>query len=385
MALDRKIALVNLSSQKMESKMVPRAMRESYIGGRGLNTYLLFNHMPSVVDPLAPESVLVLGAGLLCGTPAPAAAATHFAFRSPLSGFLGSGSLMGHFGAELKLAGFDHLVISGKAPRLSLLHIEDESIGVIPVPELAGLDTVETVRRCRERVEDEDAQVLCIGPAGEKGILLADVRPAFGEGFGTAGLGAVFGAKNLKAIVVRGTLGLRLAAPDEAMKAFRALSGKILATKTGRSLATWGTSTFFDAANAAARVRVNHFGGNRFSESEAIEADALAKASPARSSCFACPIGCRRLYRPPASPGALEEGPGHQSLFAFGPLVGCRSPEALLDADRQCRRAGLDPWETGTALAWTMEALEKGLLKPSQIDWTPPAISDPGLLKPWIE
>ncbi|MHC4778136.1 MAG: aldehyde ferredoxin oxidoreductase N-terminal domain-containing protein, partial [Planctomycetota bacterium] len=173
MALDRKIASVNLSTRRVEVTDTPRAMRESFLGGRGMNAVLLHSRTPTLPDAFAMESAVVVGAGLLCGTPTAAASVTHVAFRSPLTGFLGAASFPGHFAAEMRFAGFDHIVITGKASALSVLALLDEEVRILDAPHLAGRTTGETVQLCRELVGDEDAQVLSIGPAGERKVLLS--------------------------------------------------------------------------------------------------------------------------------------------------------------------------------------------------------------------
>ncbi len=385
MALERKIGYVNLTSGKVETAVIPLSLRESYLGGRGLNAYLLYNRMASNPSSLAPESVVVFGAGLLCGAPAAGAAALHIAFRSPLSERLGSAIVTGHFAAELRFAGFDHLVFFGKAPALSVVAVRDGAIEILSFPGLEGAGTMETVRLCRERLEDEEARVIAVGPAGENGVRLADVRPGFGAVFSGAGLGAVLGAKNLKAVVARGTRGLDVFSPTGSLKYNRDLTRRILQSRTGMRLARSGTTAFFEAANAAGRIRVRDFGSNVFPDAEPLAAGSLETRFPGvSSSCFSCPVACRKLRRVDEENGLFHEGPDLGALCAFGPLLGCRSLEAVLESDRLCRQQGLPPIETGAVLAWAADALHRGVLDASEIEAPLPRFEDPGLLGAWV-
>ncbi|MHC4601534.1 MAG: aldehyde ferredoxin oxidoreductase N-terminal domain-containing protein, partial [Planctomycetota bacterium] len=384
MALDRKIATVNLSTRKVETTHVPRALREAYLGGRGLNTVLLHSRMQTIPDPFAVESVVVIGTGLLTGTPTVGASRTLIAYRSPLSGYLGTANLSGHFGAELRFAGFDHLVVTGKAPALSVLAVMDEEIRILDAPHLAGRRTQETVALCREMVADGEAQVLCIGPAGERKVFLADVRPGFGEGWGGAGLGAILGEKNLKAVVVRGTGSLGLFTPKEALLRHGEDGRRLRASKTGRALSALGPIHLASEPWGGDRLRYRHEDGGPHGSMADVEPRAFARRSPRGSSCFACPLACRRLY--PAAMGLrrFEEGPGFESHHAFTYLMGMNDAERALEADQLCRAEGLHPTETGAALAWTAGTLARDVLKPAQVDEPPPAFGDPDLLLPWI-
>jgi len=166
MALNRKIAYIDLSSGTIESRPIPLEIRRKYLGGRGLDAYLLYNHTEAGVDPLGPDNALLISAGILGGTLASATARTHVCAKSPLTGFFGSANMGGFFAPELRWAGFDHLVIKGKAEKPVYLCIHDGQIEIRDAANLWGLNVHQTQRAIRAELGDEDVKCAVIGPAG---------------------------------------------------------------------------------------------------------------------------------------------------------------------------------------------------------------------------
>jgi len=175
MALNRKIAYINLTTGEIETKPIPIQIRRLFLGGRGLDMYLMYNHIKPGIDPLGPDNVAFVSAGILVGTLASASARTHIGGKSPLTGFVGSANMGGFFAPELRFAGFDHLVIKGKAEKPVYLWIHNGEIEIRDAKNIWGKDVHETQEVIREEVGDRDIKILTIGPAGEKLVRFANV------------------------------------------------------------------------------------------------------------------------------------------------------------------------------------------------------------------
>ena len=215
MALKRKMATIDLTTGKIVRKAIPKTLREQYIGGRGLDVHLLYTHLKPGSDPLGPDNVCCISAGVLSGTPASASARTHICAKSPLTGALGSSNMGGFFAPELRYAGFDHLVIQGAAEKPVYLWIHDGEIEIRDAESLWGLDTFQTQVALRKELGDPEVQAVAIGPAGENLVRFANVVTSHKNTAGRTGMGAVLGSKKVKAIAVRGTLGIDIAQPTE--------------------------------------------------------------------------------------------------------------------------------------------------------------------------
>ena len=216
MALNRKIAYIDLSTGKIETKPIPLEVRKKFLGGRGLDAYLLYNHTEKGIDPMGPKNVLMVSAGILGATLASATARTHIMAKSPLTELLGSANMGGFFAPELRWAGFDHLVIKGKAEKPVYLWIHNGEIEVRDASNIWGKTTTETQWAIREELGDEDIKCAVIGPAGENLVRYANVMTGIKDSAGRSGMGAVFGSKNLKAIAARGTMDIKIAYPTDA-------------------------------------------------------------------------------------------------------------------------------------------------------------------------
>ena len=369
MALNRKIATIDLSTGEIETAPIPIEMRKAYLGGRGLDMYLLYNHLRPGVDPLGPDNVLTVSAGLLVGTLASASARTHIGAKSPLTGYVGSSNMGGFFAPELRWAGFDHLVIKGKASGPVYLWINDGEIEIRDATDLWGEDIPTTQTLIREELNDPEIQALCIGVAGENLVRFANVMTGVKNAAGRTGMGAVMGSKNLKAIAARGTMDIEIRFPEEALENNARLMEHIASTKFAQIMQKWGTMFIYGVTNTTGLVRVQNFqlnqqvGGDV--ESEHIEEHALGTEG-----CYGCIIHCRHKYRVPEGPyaGAYAEGPEYTSQGAFGMMVGCNSFETILVGNHLVNKYGIDTLETGSLIAWAMELYEKGILTDEDTD-----------------
>ena len=218
MALNRKIAYINLSTGDVRTSPIPLDIRRKFLGGRGLDAYLLLNHTEKGADPLGPDNTLIVSAGILTATCASATARTHFMAKSPLTGLLGSANMGGFFAPELAWAGFHHLVIKGKAEKPVYIWIHNGEIEIRDATGIWGKSVTEAQWAIRREMEDEEIKSAVIGPAGENLVRFANVMTGIKNSAGRTGMGCVMGAKNLKAIAVRGTMDIRISHPVDALE-----------------------------------------------------------------------------------------------------------------------------------------------------------------------
>jgi aldehyde:ferredoxin oxidoreductase len=215
---EREIAYVDLSKGEVKNKPIPDSIRRKYLGGRGIDVYLLYNHITPDTDPLGPENALTVSAGLLGGTLAPSSGRCHIGAKSPLTGLIGSSNMGGFFAPELRFAGIDHLVVTGKADHPVYLWIDNGDIEIRDASKLWGKDTVETPALIRSDLDDEEVKTICIGVGGENLVRFANVISGLKNAAGRTGMGCVMGSKNLKAIAVRGRQDLPIAHTEDALR-----------------------------------------------------------------------------------------------------------------------------------------------------------------------
>ncbi len=369
MALNRKIAYVDLSTDEIKTAPIPIEIRKLYLGGRGLDMYLLYNHLKPGVDPFGPENVLTISAGLLTGTLASASARTHIGAKSPLTGLIGSSNMGGFFAPELRWAGFDHLVIRGKADQPSYLWIHDGKIEIRDGSHLWGADIPTTQELIKEELNDPEIKALCIGVAGENLVRFANVMTGVKNAAGRTGMGAVMGSKNLKAIAVRGTLDLEIRFPEKALEYNQGLIEHISSTKFGQIMQKWGTMFIYGATNTVGLVRVRNFQLNQHVGGD-IECEHIEEYAHGTEGCYGCIIHCRHKYLIRDGPyaGTYNEGPEYTSQGAFGTQVDCNNFETILIGNHLVNKYGLDTLETGSLIAWAMELYEKGILTDADTD-----------------
>ncbi len=368
--LKRKIAYVDLSKSKSVTKDIPQTIRRLYIGGRGIDTYLLYNHIRPSIDPLEPENVLIVGAGLLTGIPALGSGRCDVAAKSPLTGAIGDSNIGGFFAPELRLAGFDHLVVKGRAENPVYLWIHDGEIEIKDASQLCGRDTFETQTVIGEIHRDDEIQCLVIGIAGENLVRFANVRTGMKNSAGRTGMGCVMGSKNLKAIAVRGAMDLEFAYPDELLEYCKEMNDMIMETRWAKAQSRWGTMIIYSNTNTTGLIRCRNFQYNLMEKGDILECENIDKYSVGMAGCYGCTIDCRHRYILTQGPYAplYGEGPEYTSQGAFGTLPDCPSLETVLVANHLVNMYGLDTLETGNIISWAMELYEKGIINKKTTD-----------------
>jgi len=370
MALNRKIAYINLTTGEIETKPIPISIRKKFLGGRGLDMYLMYNHIKPGVDPLGPDNVAFISAGILVGTLASASSRTHIGGKSPLTGFVGSTNMGGFFAPELRWAGFDHLVIKGKAEKPVYLWIHNGEIEIRDAKNVWGKTVHETQQIIREELSDRDIKILTIGPAGEKLVRFANVMTGLKDAGGRSGMGALLGSKNLKAIAVRGTMDIKIAHPAEALEYDRRIITQITSAKVSQTQGMIGTPFIWGATNTQGLVRVRNFQLNQLENADDVEAEAIHQYTIGMAGCFGCQVHCREKYIIPEGPykGVYDEGPEYTAQGAFAGEPGCRSTLTILIGNHLTNMYGMDLLEAGSLIAWAMELYEKGILTNKDTD-----------------
>jgi len=368
--LHRKIGYISLSSGQVKKASIPESVRRLYLGGRGLNMYLLFNHLEQGADPLGPGNVLLVGAGLLTAGPVPGGSRTDVAAKSPLTGLVGDTNMGGFFSPELRFAGFDHLVIKGVSEKPVYLWVRDGEIEMRDATHLWGKDTLETPEAIRAELGDEDIKVLCIGAAGENLVKFANVRTGAKNAGGRTGMGCVMGSKKLKAVAVRGTLDIGVKYPREALEYYWQMQRKILDSKTASLFSVEGSLMQYNPTNTTGILRVKNLGLNRMDDLSLTPDTFLEKYSLGSTACFGCGMHCRHKWQiKDGKYGGLRgEGPEYYTLMALGNVVYNTSWETVLAAQYLVDKIGLDLAEAGNIIGWAMDLYNRGIIDKSDTD-----------------
>src|SRR6266850_4203204 len=349
---------VDLDGGKSSWHDLAESRLRSFLGGIGLGTALLYEYAPAGVEPLSPTNPLIFASAPLVGTSLTTTAKFAVVTKSPLTGFIGDSLSSSHFAVELKRAGLDAIVITGRAPSLVYLSITDRRVEIRDARHMRGKSPSDTEASIGSDVRVQGTRVAAIGRAGESGVRFATISNE-GRHAGRGGAGAVMGSKNLKAIALHGEREVSVADPDELEGIARTLTQRSLGSLTDkyRSIGTVANLAVF---NRLGTLPTRNFQRATFDEADPLSGEALTESHfSRRHGCASCTIRCERLFR---SSRGEEQRMEYETVFALGPLCGMTDPETVLEAARLCDLYGLDTISTGGTLAWAMECVERGLL-----------------------
>ncbi len=364
---------VNLTDGTVREEEIPEDEAMKYIGGRGLAIRTLMDDMDPKVDPLAPESLLVMATGPLTSTPAPTGNRYMVVCKSPLTGALANSNSGGVFPTMMKRSGYDLFVFEGKAEKPVYLYVDERKAELRDAAHLWGLDTHATDDAIRAETSD-DVSVASIGPAGENLVLIAAIVNDKHRAAARSGVGAVMGSKKLKAVAVRGNLKPELA--DEkgmravALEATRQLAADI---KKGSTMRIYGTSYVPDVTNEAGIFPTFNFQYGQFEGTPRINGPTLRDNFLIRhGGCYACPLACARLTEVKAEDWGANyagegEGPEYETIGSMGSACGIDNMAAITKANYLCNELGLDTISTGVTIACAMEMFTKGILTEKEI------------------
>jgi aldehyde:ferredoxin oxidoreductase len=367
---------VDLGSGKTWITPLDEGRARQYLGGRGMAARILLDEVPNGCDPLGPENRLVFAMGPLAGTFAPGSGRFVVVAKSPATDGFGEAYTGGFVAHELKYAGYDGIVVQGKAAEMVYLSIVNDRVEIRPAAHLAGRGTLEAEEAIQGELDDRETRIISIGLAGEKRVRYACVMNDTDRAAGRTGLGAVMGAKNLKAIAIRGTGRVTLADP----KGFREFALADLAKirkhpwlgDSPGSAGALGTAGGVEDLSAAGILPTRNWESGTWEYADRISGTAMKNTILlGHRACEACPVGCTRVVQVPGGPfgGVRPEygGPEYETVAAFGSLCKNRDLEAIALLNQRCNAYGLDTISAGSAIAFAMECFEQGILTEREI------------------
>jgi aldehyde:ferredoxin oxidoreductase len=359
-----KILRVDLTRGDLTEEKLSEDMARKYLGGVGIATRYLFDEVPKGADPLGPENRLIFFTGPLTGTTSPSSSRYSVVTKSPLTGIWGQANSGGSFGPALKKSGFDGIIFEGIAPRPVYLKIEAGKAELCDAGHLWGKIVPDT-EDCLKSDLGDGFTIACIGPAGENLVKYAAIMNNKHRAAGRCGVGAVMGAKKIKAVAVSGKAAVKLANregfKEKAKKLYELINESIL--KIG--FETFGTAMVADMVNVKGGYPTRNWQAGEFDNIESTNAQAIsAKVLTSRVNCFACPIACGRGSEIQEGPykGRKGEGPEYETSNTMGAQCGVADINTVTMANYLCNEYGLDTISAGSTIAFAMECFEKGLL-----------------------
>jgi aldehyde:ferredoxin oxidoreductase len=372
---------VDLTSGKIGKEPLNEQWAREFVGGRGVAARYLYEEGDPQVDPLSPGNPLIFATGPLTGTNTSTSSRYMVVTKGPLTGAMTTSNSGGKWGPELKFAGYDLLILEGESPEPVYLWIRDDQVELRSASHLWGKGVFETEDLLKSETGVPDASVAAIGPAGENKVLYAAIVNEKFRAAGRSGVGAVMGAKKLKAIVVRGTGAVSVARPQEMLQAQWAMKAELAAAPlTAEGLPAYGTLSLMNVINEHGALPTNNYLEAQFEGAEHISGEELAETRLATNkACFGCTIACGRVSRvsdegvgrytmktSPRNWKHATEGPEYENAWSLGADCGIDDLDAILKSNTLCNDLGMDPISLGATIAAAMELYEKGVLTDDQ-------------------
>ena len=387
MGWQKKILRVDLTAGTCVAEPLNMDWANQYVGARGLATRYLMEGMDPAADALSPENNLIFANGPLGGTMASTSGRYVVVTKGPLTGAVACSNSGGKFGAELKFAGYDLLIVTGKSEEPVYLLIEDDDVSIKSAAHLWGKTVWKTEETLKAQHHSEDMKVASIGVAGEQGVYYACIVNDLHRAAGRSGVGAVMGSKGLKAIAVRGSRGIRVDDPKRFMQVVKEKNAKLWIDPSRKGLTKTGTLAMIDVMQSFGGLPTNNFKDVQFDGVGKINHKAVTTKDRnghqnliTNKACFGCTIACGRIAHVDKdhftvsnrkeywhASGGLE----YETAFAFGPVVGVDDVNALTFANYLMNEHGMDPISFGVTLAAAMELYEMGVLTLEQTDGIP--------------
>lgn len=361
---NNRILRVDLTTGQTSVEEHDEKFYRSYLGGGALGGYYMMNELPPHIDAFAPQNLLILATGVTTGIPAPGLARFAAVTKSPLTGAIADSQAAGFWGPELKFAGYDAIVLKGKADKLVYLWINNDSIEIRGASHLKGKSPVETREEICKELDDDRIRVAAIGLAGENLVRFANII-AGSSATGRLGMGAVMGSKNLKAIAVRGHSKLNLFDEKTIIERARWFAQNYKDNPDNYGLSTLGTKYVTDILQEGGQLPTRNFQEGMFESAEGISGEAFHQYTVGhRRCCYACPVGCRKHLKAEAhyilDPrfGGLE----YEGVASLGSNCGVSDTVTVAKANQMCNEYGCDVISTGASIAFAMECFERGIL-----------------------
>ena len=358
-----KILHIDVGTRKTRVQHIGEDYLKTYIGGVSLAARLAYDNTPKGADPLGPENALCFAASVFAGTMVPVGAKHGVAAKSPLTGFLGDCLASSYFSQSIKRAGYDGIVIIGKAEKPTWIFVDNDAVYFNDAADLWGMDTWPTEEAIRAKMGDQRVRACTIGPAGERLVRFANLTNDRGRQAGRTGLGAVMGSKLVKALAIRGTQSVQVADMDKLCESARAL-GEIAQTTKTEKYRVLGTPANVLAMNRLGVLPTRNYQAGEFDGAEKVSGEFLKEHYTEKAvACAGCPIGCEQVVH--VKEGTYEGARtsiDYESLFAFASNCGVdHMPGAIAAIDR-CDAFGMDTMSTGVTISWAMECFQRGIL-----------------------
>jgi len=356
-----RILRVNLSKDKLSIEYPDEIFYRRYLGGEGFVAYYLLKELKPGIDPLGPENKLIFAAGPVTGVPIAGNSRNSIGAKSPLTGGFGESEVGGYWGAELKHAGFDAVIIEGKASSPVYLWIHNGEAEIRDASHIWGLETGDAQRVIREELNDNLVRVALIGPGGENLVRYACIMVDLKDAAGRTGMGAVMGSKNLKAVAVRGSG--RIEVSDK--RILTELSKHLIQKVKDMRLCEYGTGSLFEEYAASGNLPIRNFRDGEFQNAAALSAkNVKATVRVGMEGCYACPIRCKKIVKidEPFTVDPAYGGPEYEALASLGSNCGVDDLKAVCKANEICNRFSIDVISAGVSIAFAMECYENGLI-----------------------
>lgn len=362
---------VDLSSGAFRTQRLEESILGRFVGGRSLGAKLLYDMLPPGVDPFSPENVMLFLTGPVTGAPVPNAGKYVVVTKSPLTGAWLDSYASGYLALELKLAGYDGLIVRGRAPNPSYLWIEDERVELRDASHLWGKDCFESEDMVKAETSQE-AGVMVIGPAGENLVRFACITSDHYRQAGRGGAGAVMGSKNLKAVAVRGTGSIRCADVAGLFSKLEADLARMKESKVAQARRKYGTPLTLNITNAAGMLPTRNFQTGTFPPATGrLDAEGVWRASVAGRACYGCICACSKVTRIEEGPyrGDMVEGPEYETLGLLGANLGIDYLPAVVRANIICDSLGMDTMSAGVVIGFAAECFGRGLISRSDLGY----------------
>jgi aldehyde:ferredoxin oxidoreductase len=365
------ILRVNLTDGTVRRHPTEAHLARAFLGGRGLNVKRLWDELAPHTDGLSPENRLIFGVGPLVGTLFPGGARFNVTAMSPQTGILGDSNAGGFFGPELKFAGYDQVIIQGRADRPVTLWIRDDAVELRDARGLWGRDVWDTTLALQEELGDRDVQVAAVGQGAENGVRFAGVFVNLNRPAARTGMGTVMASKNLKAVAVRGTGLIPVADIVRFNEIIEQLDEAIYSHPEYEIRCRLGTTKLIKALDSIGGLPTRHFQSGCFADADAVSGEAIEELYKIKGkACFACTIPCSRFLAvdDPRFPGLRLEGPEYEPLAGFTVRVGNSDLALALKCIDLANRYGLDAIALSEVISWAMECYQRGLLSREEAD-----------------
>jgi aldehyde:ferredoxin oxidoreductase len=362
------ILRIDLSKATVRTEPLSESLVENFIGGRGFVAKMLYDEIPAGIGPYDPENMLIIATGPLTGHFLPASGKTHFGTKSPATGGYADSNMGGHFGPQMKYAGYDVVVITGKAQGPSYVLINDDTVEIRPAAEYWGHGSITAEKNLKRHLGDE-YQIITIGPAGENRVRYACISHDFGRQAGRTGVGAVLGSKNLKAIAVKGTGSISVADLKAAYAKGKEAYQKVKAKPGFEGWTPEGTAGITNWTNEVGVFPTRNFQTSFAGHYKNINGKAiLDRLKITDKGCFGCPTPCGKYGHTRTSLGsAYVEGPEYETIALFGGNCVLKTIEEVAYANYLCDELGIDTISAGVVIGWAIECFQKAILTKDEI------------------